>query len=370
MKIAIIVDWLVTYYAGSERTLEQILKVYPESDLYCIVDFMGENERHCINNKEVNTSFIQNLPFSKKLFRTYLPLMPLAIEQFNLNKYDLIISLCHSVSKGVLTQANQLHICYCLTPPRYVWDLYQLYLEESGLNKGLKGILTKLILHYMRIWDSTTANRVNYFMSSSKYISKRIKKIYARDSHVIYPPVYIDDFEICNKKDNIYLTVSRMVPYKKVDLIVDAFSQMPDKKLIVIGQGPFFKKIKSMSGSNIEILGHQPFNILKNYLQKAKAFVFAAEEDFGILPVEAQACGTPVIAFGRGGVTETVIEGKTGIFFKNQTIEDLINAVNKFENNEHSFNPEEIKDNTKRFSKDIFRSEFKSIVDRKINEFF
>lgn len=363
MKIAIIHDWLVTY-AGAERVLEQIIQLYPEADLYSLIDFLPEDKRDFILNKEVKTSFLQRLPFARKKYRGYLPLMPLAIEQFDLSGYDLIISSSHAVAKGVLTNSNQLHISYCYTPMRYAWDLHHQYLKEANLDRGIKGLIAKVILHYIRIWDLTTANRVNHFVTLSNYIAKRIKKVYGRESTVIYPPVDIEKFHICNKKENFFLTASRMVPYKKIDLIVEAFSKIPDKKLIVIGDGPGFEKIKKKARKNVELLGYQKDEVLKEYLQKARAFVFAAEEDFGILPVEAQACGTPVIAYGRGGALETVIENKTGIFFKEQTVESLIEAVNVFEKDEDRFDCNEIRKNTERFSKERFKREFREFVER------
>jgi len=363
LKIAIVHDWLVIY-AGAEKVLEQILLLYPEADIYSLIDFLPKDQRNFILNKEVHTSFIQQLPFAKKRYRNYLPLMPLAIEQFDLSNYDVIISSCYAVAKGVLTNSDQLHICYCHTPIRYAWDLYHLYLKEQGLDRGLKGRIAKLILHYIRIWDCTAANRVDHFIAISKYIAKRIKNIYGKNSTIIYPPVDVERFGLYTKKENFYLTVARIVPYKKIDLIVDVFSKMPNKKLVVIGDGPDFRKIKSRDRKNIELLGYQPFEVLKNYMQRAKALVFAAEEDFGIVPVEAQACGTPVIAYGRGGALETVIEGKTGIFFKEQTVESLIEAINKFEKEQDRFDCYEMRKNAERFSNDRFKREFRELVEK------
>ncbi|MBI4683842.1 MAG: glycosyltransferase family 4 protein [Nitrospirae bacterium] len=376
MKTAIVHDWLITY-AGSERILEQILRLYPEADLYSLIDFLPESEREFILNKKVNTSFIQKLPFAGKKYRNYLPFMPLAIEHFDLSEYDVILSSSHAVAKGVLTNSKQLHICYCHTPIRYAWDLRDQYLKESGLDKGLKEWIAKSILRYIKNWDYKTAVRVNYFVANSLYIAQRIKKVYGRESVVIYPPVDIDKFNLCTKKEDFYLTASRMVPYKRIDLIVEAFSHMPDKKLIVIGDGPDLRKIKSKAGKNIELIGYQSSEALKNYLQKARAFVFAAEEDFGILPVEAQACGTPVIAYGKGGVLETVIplhksedSSATGIFFYEQTTSAMVEAVKFFDENRTGFNCFEIRKNAERFNKERFKKEFKEFVDRKTEEFF
>ncbi|SFT54211.1 Glycosyltransferase involved in cell wall bisynthesis [Selenomonas sp. GACV-9] len=329
MKVAIVHDWFVTY-AGAERVVEQLLELYPDADLFSTVDFLPEGQREFIKNKKIHTTFIQKLPGARRHYRTYLPLMPLAIEQLDLSGYDLVISSSSCVSKGVITGPNQVHVSYVHSPVRYAWDLTHQYLNEANLNHGMKGWLAKVILHYMRMWDTRTANGVDYYIANSKFIAKRIKKVYGRDAKVIYPPVDIEAFSYCEKKEEYYLTASRLVPYKKVKLIVEAFNDMPDKKLVVIGDGPDFAKIKAIAGENIILMGYQPFDVLKEKMQHAKAFVFAAEEDFGITPVEAQACGTPVIAYGKGGALETVEENKTGIFFDEQTVASIANAVNMF----------------------------------------
>ena len=367
MKIAVIHDWL-TVYAGAEKVLEQILLLYPEADLFSLLDFLPDDSRGFILSKKAKTSFLQALPFASTKYRNYFPLMPLAVELLPVAGYDLVISSSHAFAKGVLTNKGQLHICYCHTPIRYAWDLYHQYLKESGLNKGIKGLFAKLALRYIRNWDASTAGRVNYFIANSRYIASRIKKIYGRDSTVIYPPVDIERFSLCTAKEGFYLTASRMVPYKKIGLIVEAFSRMPGRKLVVIGDGPEFHKVKRGAGKNIELAGYLSADSMKDYMQKAKAFVFAADEDFGIVPVEAQACGTPVIAYGKGGVLETVINGKTGMFFKDQTIESLINAVNDFEEKQDIFDYYEIRKNAEHFSKERFRKEFKEFVDKKVEE--
>lgn len=367
MKVAIIHDWLVTY-AGAERVLEQMLKVYPEADLFSMVDFLPDGQRDFIMNKPVTTSFIQKLPFAKKKYRGYLPLMPLAVEQFDLSAYDLVISSSHAVAKGVITGPDQLNLSYVHSPMRYAWDLQHQYLRESGLDKGLKGWVAKYLLHRLRKWDVNTANRVDVFVANSRFIKRRIDKVYRRDSVVIYPPVAIEDFTLCEAKEDYYFTASRMVPYKKIDLIVETFSKrLPNKKLIVIGDGPDFDKIKALAGSNVTLLGYQKFDVLKDHLARAKAFIFAAEEDFGIAPLEAQASGTPVIAFGKGGALETIkgldCEQPTGLFFEQQTIDALALAIEQFENNINIFNAQSCVDNAQRFSETRFRQEFESFVE-------
>lgn len=368
MKIAVVHDWLVVY-GGAEKVLEQILNIYPEADLFALVDFLDEDKRDFIKDKKVKTSFIQRLPKAKTKYRNYLPLMPLAIEQLDLSKYDLIISSSYCVAKGIITSPNQVHISYVHSPIRYAWDLQHQYLKEAGLTKGLKGWLAKIILHYMRIWDTRTSNGVDYFIANSKFIAKRIWKCYRREADVIYPPVDVEAFEYCDQKEDFYLTASRMVPYKKMDLIVEAFTQMPDKKLIVIGTGPDFDKIQKIAQGhdNIKLMGYQPFSVLKEHMQKAKAFVFAAEEDFGITPVEAQACGTPVIAYGKGGALETVrgLEVKdnpTGVFFYKQNEESLIKAISYFENNLEKIRFEDCRKNALNFSINKFRIQMNKYI--------
>lgn len=365
MKIALIHDWL-TVIGGSENVFKEIAGLYPTADIFTLVASNNTIKELGLEGHKVFTSMIQELPFSATKYRNYLPFFPLAIEQFDLSEYDLIISSSHAVAKGVLTNHSQLHICYCHSPIRYAWDLYAQYLKESGLDKGIKGLVVKFFLHKIRIWDVISTNRVDFFISNSNYIGKRIKKIYGRESTTIYPNVSIDDFVLNKHKDDFYFTCSRFVPYKKIDLIVRAFNQMSDKKLIVIGDGPDFKKVLGMAKSNVMLMGHQPFEVLKDYMSRAKAFVFAAEEDFGIVPVEAQACGTPVIAYGKGGALETVIENETGIFFYEQTVYSIVNCISAFES--QSFDPLVIRQNAERFSIQRFRFEISSFISSKLIE--
>ena len=372
MKIAIVHDWL-TVYAGAERVLEQMLQVFPDADLFSTVDFLPREHRNFILNKPVTTSFVQKMPFVEKRYRHYLPLMTLAVEQFDLSRYDLVISSSHAVAKGVLTGPDQLHLCMCYSPIRYAWDLQHQYLKESGLTSGLKGGMAKWLLHKMRIWDYRTAQGVDEFIAISHFIARRIKKVYGRDSSIIYPPVDVSGFSLREDKEDFYLTASRMVPYKKIDLIVKAFSQMSDKRLVVIGDGPEFQKIRSIAGNNVVLLGFQDYSSLKDHMQRARAFVFAAEEDFGIAPLEAQACGTPVIAFGKGGALETirglVTEKPSGVFFAEQEPESLRAAVAQFENVGTNITPVNCRENALRFSPERFRSEFSNFVDAKLKKF-
>jgi len=373
-RVAIVHDWLVVY-AGAERVLEQMIACYPDADLFSLVDFLPADQRGFIHNKPVATSFIQRLPKARKKYRAYLPLMPLAIEQLDLSAYDLVLSSSHAVAKGVLTGPDQLHLSYVHSPIRYAWDLQHQYLREAGLEQGIKGWMAKLILHYVRLWDVRTANGVSCFIANSHYIARRIHKVYRRGSSVIYPPVDVADFPLCRDKEEFYVTASRMVPYKKVDLIVEAFSAMPDKRLVVIGDGPDFAKVRAKAGPNVQLLGFAGAEVLRDHLQRARAFVFAAEEDFGISPVEAQACGTPVIAFGKGGALETVIPlsdaectgsspAPTGIFFQEQSVAAIIAAVERFEGAGAAITPEACRENALRFSPERFRAEFTALVER------
>ncbi len=267
----------------------------------------------------------------EKSHRKYLPLFPNAIEKFDLSGYKVIISSSHSVAKGVRTKKDQLHICYCHTPMRYAWDEAEMYLEEANLNKGIKGIAARKIINYLRSWDVKSADNVTWFIANSHYIAGKIKRIYNRDSDVIYPPVDTEKFPVSGNKKNFYVTASRLVPYKRVDIIVDAFTKMPDKKLVVIGSGPEKEKLKMRAGSNIEFAGYLDSGTMVTFMQEAQAFIFAAEEDFGIVPLEALSCGTPVIALNKGGTAETIRDGETGIHFNEQTVEDLIEGIGRFE---------------------------------------
>lgn len=367
MKIAIVHDWLVVS-GGAEKVLQHIIECFPQADIFSIVDFL--EDRACLRGRPVQTSFIQRLPFARKRYRGYLPLMPLAIEQLDLSGYDLIISSSHAVAKGVLTGPDQMHVSYVHSPIRYAWDLQHQYLRESGLASGIKSAMARAMLHYMRGWDARSANGVDHLIANSQFIARRIKKAYQRESTVIYPPVDFNGLTLCTEKEDFYITASRMVPYKRMDLIVKAFSQTPERRLIVIGDGPEMKRIAAVAGRNVTILGYQSFEILHDHLRRARAFVFAAEEDFGISIVEAQACGTPVIAFGKGGALESVVglphERATGVFFREQTIESLIEAVNRFEKNVRYFDPRHCRRNAERFSAENFKAKLTSFVEARL----
>ena len=361
LKISLVHDWL-TSYAGAERVLEAMLELYPDSPIFTLVYDSEGIGFGPIASAQIQSSFIQRLPWGKKKYRSYLPLMPLAVEQFNLEAAEVVISSSHAVAKGVLTRADQLHISYVHTPIRYAWDLQNQYLREAGLERGLKGALARWLLHYIRNWDVASANRVDVFVANSRYVARRIWKTYRRKARVIYPPVDVERFTPRPDREDFYLTLSRLVPYKKMDLIVSAFTRI-GRPLVVIGDGPDFAKIKRLAGTNVKLLGHQPDEVVRDHMERCKAFVFAADEDFGIAPVEAQAAGAPVIAFGKGGVTETVIPDKTGLFFETQEEKSLAEAVISFEQGDWRFDVQAIRENAERFSKQRFLAEFSELVE-------
>jgi glycosyltransferase involved in cell wall biosynthesis len=376
MKTILVHDWLYTY-VGSERVLESILRCLPVEAIYTLVDYLPEGKRSYLNNVPVKYSFLQHMPWGRSLRRHYLPLMPLAIESFDVSSADLVISSSSSIAKGILTNSEQLHICYCYSPGRYFWDLTHQYLRGANLTTGVKGFIARLIFHYLRLWDVSNSNRVDHFVTLSHYIARRIWHVFRRESTVIYPPVDVDKFNLNSVKDDFYLTISRLEFYKRIDLIVEAFAHSK-KKLIVVGEGPELNKIKAKATPNIEIMGYQPHDVVQDLMQRARAFIFAADEDFGIVNLEAQASGTPVIAFGRGGSLETVngvfpgtkpLHGTTGIFFKEQTLTSLAAAVDWFERHQGDIRPEDCRANAERFSRPRFEREFKQFVESKWEEF-
>lgn len=358
MKIALIHDWLVTN-AGAEKVLKAILDIYPQADIFSLVDFLNDKDRKSILcGRFAKTSFIQNLPFSKKHFRNYLPLFPKAIESFDLSSYDLIISSSWAVAKGIKKSKTQIHVCYCHTPIRYAWDLYDEYTRDL---KQPKKFIVEQTLKYVRKWDIQSLNRVDYFIANSNFVKNRIEKTYNKDSKVIYPPVNTEKFILSEQKEDFYLTASRLVPYKKTKLIIEAFNEISDKKLYVIGDGEEFENIKKIAKSNITLLGYQEFENMIIYMQKAKAFLYAAIEDFGIVPIEAMSCGTPVIALNDGATAETIVDGVMGIHFNKQNKDEIINAVFNFE--KLDFNYSEISIEAKKYSENRFKKELTEFID-------
>ena len=323
MKVAIVHEWL-EHYAGSERVLAQFLQCYPEADVFAVVDYLPGDERGFLDGRKITTSFIQKLPLARRHFRKYLQLMPLAVEQFDLGGYDLVISSNHAVAKGVLTGPRQVHVSYVHSPMRYAWDLQAQYLRESSIERGLKSMYVRWLLHKIRLWDARAAHGVDVFVANSSYVARRIQKTYRRDAIVVAPPVAVQDFVPASGPREGFLVASRFVPYKRVELIVEAFSRMPQHRLTVLGAGANQNQVVNAANNapNITLRPPAKHDELIRLMQSARAMVFAAEEDFGITTVEAQACGTPVIAFGEGGARDIILENAdtpTGILFDAQT---------------------------------------------------
>lgn len=361
-RIAFVHEWYTTY-AGSEKVLEAMLEEFPSADLFCLIDFLNPEQRKRIAGRRPKTTFLQRIPFARRLYPYLLFLMPFAVEQHDVSKFDIIVSNSHAVAKGIIVGADQLHICYCYSPMRYAWELQEQYLKEAGLNRGPAALFARIVMHLVRIWDVRSSFSVDHFIACSRYIARRIEKTYRRRSTVIYPNVAVDAFTIGGDRGDFYLTASRLTPYKRVLVIVEAFARMPDRKLVVIGAGPQFKRIAAAATPNVTVLGYQDFRSLRSHMQAAKAFIFAAEEDFGITPLEAQACGTPVLAFAKGGASETVVPGVTGLHFHEQTPEAVQDAVERFEALSPPLVPEEIRAHALRFSTERFKAEFRAFVD-------
>ena len=364
--MAVVHDWLVNY-AGSERVLEQLLWLLPTADLFSVVDFVPTADRDFLGGRRARTTFIQHLPFARSRYRSYLPLMPLAIEQLDLSGYDLVVSSSHAVAKGVLVGPDTVHVCYCHTPLRYAWELQHAYLRESGLTRGTRAWAARWMLHRLRLWDVRSATGVDAFAANSAFVARRIQKAYRRDAAVIYPPVDVDGFRPTqSERGDYYVTASRFVPYKRIPMIVSAFRDLPDRQLLVIGDGPQRRDVERVAGSNVRLLGHLPDAELQRYVAHARAFLFAAVEDFGIAPVEAQAAGTPVIAFAEGGVCETVpgLEAPQpcGVLYDQQSAASLAGAVRRFEAARERITPAACRSNALRFSTDRFREEMAAFV--------
>lgn len=370
MKIALVHDWL-TSYGGAEKVIEALCRVWPTADILTLVHEPEIFRNSIISHHRVRTSFIQHLPWATRKFRHYFPFYPLAVEQFDLRGYDVILSCTAGFSHGIITEPDQIHICYKYTPMRYAWSGYQEYLNYPTIRSRWKNAVARWILHRQRMWDFMAAQRADEVVAISREIQWRIWKYYRRTSALIYPPVEVDKFlsPVGQRKENFYLTISRLVPYKKIDLIVQAFTQMPDRRLIVAGEGPELKNLQELArgASNIEFAGFVSEGEKVDLMRRARAFIFAAYEDFGIVPVEAQAAGTPVIAYGSGGSLETVQGNKTGVFFGHQTPESLVAAVHRFER--MKFDPQALRDWVEKFSVRRFQKEMVGFVETTMNNY-
>jgi glycosyltransferase involved in cell wall biosynthesis len=373
-KYALVHEWLTPQATGGSELVVQAILQFVQADLYALIDFESVNPQSYLYGRPIGTTFLQHFPFSQRGVQKYLPLLPLAIEQLDLGDYDIILSSSHAVAKGVLTKAHQMHVCYCHAPMRYAWDLTFDYLNSSSAGRGLPGMLTRYLLHRLRLWDTLSANRVDYFVANSQTTARRIWRCYRRRAEVIYPPVAVERFAFQAEKADFYLTVARLVSYKKIRLIVQAFNQL-GLPLVVIGSGPELASLRQLAGPHVQLLGWQSDAVVEQYMQQARAFVYAAYEDFGIAPVEAQACGTPVIAFGAGGTLETVKDLRrygdqgTGILFPVQTVEALVAAVQTFEQQLPQFQPEVARQQALRFRPEVFQSRYETFVAQSYQEF-
>jgi glycosyltransferase involved in cell wall biosynthesis len=377
LKIALVHEWLTPMATGgSELVVEDILRHILEADLYALIDFESTNPDSYLYKRRIGTTFLQYFPLARRGVQKYLPFLPLAIEQLDLRHYDVILSSSHAVAKGVLTTPNQMHVCYCHSPMRYAWDLTFDYMASSRLGRGLPGLFTRYLLHQLRQWDVVSTNRVDYFIANSHSTARRIWRCYRRTAEVIYPPVDTQRFQFQPEKQDFYLTVARLVSYKKIPLIVEAFNQL-GRPLVVIGAGSAaaLKHLRQIARPHVQVLGWQSAEVVEQYMAQAKAFVYAAYEDFGIAPVEAQACGTPVIAYGMGGTAETVLDLRqygdrgTGLLFQQQTVAALVDAVEQFERYQSQVQPEVLRSHALQFSPSIFRERYRSFLDWCYKEF-
>lgn len=366
-RIAVVHDWLVDY-AGSERVLAEILRCFPSADLFALIDHMPQAERAALGGRRASTTFLQRMPGVATHLGHYLALMPLAIEQLDVTGYDLVISSSHAVAKGVIASPDALHISYVYSPMRYAWDQQFAYLQGERMARGLSGVLLRWLLHRLRIWDHRSAAGVDHFVADSHFVARRIAKAYRRDAEVIYPPVDTELFRPGTERDDYYVTVSRLMAYKRVDVLVQAFAELRERRLIVIGDGPEYARLKALAPSNVELPGRLPAEAVREHLQRARAFLFASIEDFGIAPVEALACGTPVIALRRGGTAETVSgldsAEPTGVFFEEQSAAAVAAAVRSFEASGQRISAEACRRRAERFSAQRFRDELTAFVGR------
>jgi glycosyltransferase involved in cell wall biosynthesis len=353
-RIAIVHDWLDTY-VGSERALAGMLDLWPQADLYTIVDFLPEADRGFLAGHRITTSFLQRLPFARRHFRKYVALMPRAVASFDLGGYDMVVSSAHAFAKGVRTHPGQYHLCYCYTPMRYAWAMEGEYLRDFGLAGSPLAWLARRQLAKLREWDRATASRVTDIVAISHHVAGRVREAYGREAPVIYPPVDVDAFTPRADKEAFYVVVGRLVPYKRTDAVVEAFRRMPSRRLVVIGDGPQRAAIARNLPPNVALLGHAPHRSVVDHLQRARAFVYAGEEDFGIAPVEAMACGTPVIALARGALPETVVDGRTGMFFATPDPQAIVDAIGRFEALSPGIAPARCRERALEFSGAVYR---------------
>lgn len=361
MKVAIVHYWWLSN-RGGEAVVSAMIELFPDADLFVhVCDEVLVRETLGPNFKgRIITSFISRLPGAKRHYQKYLPFMPMALEQLDLSAYDLVLSSESGPAKGVVTRPDALHICYCHSPMRYVWDMYHEYVGRAG---RLVRTLFPAIAHWLRVWDRVSADRVDTFVANSSFIAARIRKFYRREAEIIYPPVSTTAFSHVEQRGDYYLCLGQLVAYKRADIAVDAFNQL-QLPLIVIGEGEIFDELKQRAGSTIKFLGRQPFSVVKEHLERCKGLIFPGVEDFGIVPVEAMASGAPVIAYGRGGALDTVVDGRTGILFHEQSVDALVDAVRRVESGAVSFDREVLRAHAMTFDKEIFKQRIRALVDR------
>jgi glycosyltransferase involved in cell wall biosynthesis len=364
-RVAVVHEWLLDY-AGSERVLREILEVLPDADLFALIDRRDAELREAIPHPTKATSFLQRFPRPQRWLRFYVPLMPLAIERLDLSDYDLVVSSSHAVAKGVRTRPGQRHLSYVHTPMRYAWEMEDEYLRAAGLDRGLLGWAARRSLARLRRWDARSARGVTLMLANSRHVAERIRRVYGREAEVLHPPVDVAAFQPGASRGDFYLTVSRLEAYKRIDLLVAAFAQRPDRRLVVVGDGPEMGRLRALAPPNVELRGRLPGAEVLALMQRARAFFFAGVEDFGIVIAEAQACGTPVIALGRGGAAE-IVRGEdapqpTGVLFPEQNAAQVLAALGRFERDPARFAPQACRENAQRFDRAVFRRRFGELV--------
>ncbi len=362
MRVALLHYWIVTW-RGGERVLKAIADLFPDADIYAHVVDEALVQRE-LPGRSVRTTFINRLPRARRYYQAYLPMMPTALEQLDLRKYDLVISSESGPAKGVIVSPGACHVCYCHSPMRYIWDMYHDYAQGRG---KLTRALMAPMFHYVRMWDQLSAQRVDHYVANSHFVAQRIQKYYRRPSTVIHPPVAVSDFEVSRESDDFYLSVGQLVPYKRPDLMVEAFNRL-GKPLVIIGDGAMLAALRKRAGPNVRIAGPQPFEVIKRHYARCRALVFPGVEDFGMVPVEAMASGKPVVCLGRGGALETVIDGVTGVLFEEQTVGCLVDAIRRFEAQSYGFDASAIRARAEQFSEAIFKRNFKAFVERALTE--
>ncbi|MBK8340769.1 MAG: glycosyltransferase [Flavobacteriales bacterium] len=361
MRVAFVHDWLVVH-GGAEQVTRELVDLF-DADVFALVDFLSDEDRQAIlHGKHARTSFIQHLPFARKHFRWYLPLFPAAIERLDLRGYDLVISGSYAVAKGVRTHPGQVHVSYVHTPMRYAWVMEDAYLQDHGIGNGPKAWALRRVLRYLRNWDLRVTARVDRLVANSHNTAARIERIHRREAEVVYPPVDLERFALGSGPRTHYLAAARLVPYKRIDRIIAAFRELPERTLVVHGDGPERARLQRDAPANVIFRGHVGHDAFVRSMQQAHALIAAADEDFGLTPVEALACGTPVIALRRGGYQETITEGRTGLFFDEASPEAIKDAVLRFERNGMSCSPEELRAAAEPFSREHFRKAMTRIV--------